>query len=541
MIRWAAWGEEAFARGRAERKPVLLSLTASWCHACHRMDDETWEDPGIAAAVERATVPVRVDADARPDIYERYHAGGLPTTAILTAEGDFVSGGTFLLPPQFLAFLERGLADFAAGRRPGRRATRPPVRPPRLVDAMVALLRRRADPEHGGFGAAPKLPEVDALTLLLREWRAGGDGALKGIVSASLEAIARHLYDARDGGFFRYAAGADWAGPHTEKVSVDQAQLARLFVEAGVALGEPRYALAGRHALAHARRRLADETGRVWASVAADPDYYEARRAERPGTMPAVDRRRFADAAAAMAAADRLVFATTGVEPGFQREFITAAPSGCVPHRLDAAEGPRGLLRDQALGIAAAVADYRLGGDRASLDWAKRAADWSLARLWDPAASAFSAAPESAGEGPRLAPMFPLTGNGEMALALTELAAHTAEPGYRAAAESAVTALSAEAARSPAGAALALAAQRLEREPAEADLAGEPGDSRARALARVTVAALGPTAVVRWTGGAAPGLTLCVRDLCLPSLADPQELLDSIVDVGLAPPGAIMT
>ena len=418
MIRWAAWGEEAFARGRAERKPVLLSLTASWCHACHRMDDETWEDPGIAAAVERATVPVRVDADARPDVYGRYHLGGLPTTAILTADGDFVSGGTFLLPPQFLAFLERGLADFAAGRRPGRRATRSPVRPPRLVDAMVALLRRRADPEHGGFGAAPKLPEVDALTLLLREWRAGGDAALKGIVNASLEAIARHLYDARDGGFFRYAAGADWAGPHTEKVAVDQAQLVRLFVEAGVALGEPRYALAGRHALAHARRRLADETGRVWASVAADPDYYKARRAERPGTMPAVDRRRFADAAAAMAAADRLVFATTGVEPGFQREFITAAPSGCVPHRLDAAEGPSGLLRDQALAIAAAVADYRLGGDRASLDWAKRAADWSLARLWDPAASAFGAAPESAGSGPRLTPMFPLTGNGEMALAL---------------------------------------------------------------------------------------------------------------------------
>jgi uncharacterized protein YyaL (SSP411 family) len=541
MIRWAAWGEDAFARGRAERKPVLLSLTASWCHACHRMDEETWDDPGIAAAVERATVPVRVDADARPDVYGRYHLGGLPTTAILTADGDFVSGGTFLLPPQFLAFLERGLADFAAGRRPGPRAPQSPARPARLVDAMVALLRRRADPEHGGFGAAPKLPETEAVTLLLREWRAGGDETLKGIAGAALEAIARHLYDARDGGFFRYAAGADWAGPHTEKIAADQAQIVRLFVEAGVALGEPRYALAGRHALAHARRRLADEAGRVWASVAADPDYYNARRAERPGSMPAVDRRRFADAAAAMAAADRLVFATTGVEPGFEREFITAAPSGCVPHRLDAAEGPRGLLRDQALAIAAAVADYRSGGDGATLEWARRAADWSLARLWDSAASAFSAAPESAGEGPRLTPMFPLTGNGEMALALAELAAHSVEPGYRAAAESVVAALSAEAARSPAGAALALAAQRLEREPAEADLAGGPGDPRACALARVVTASLGPTAVVRWTGGVEPSLTLCVRDLCLPSLSDSRELLQAMVDIGLAPPGAIMS
>src|SRR6266542_6666748 len=190
-IDWVEWRDEAFARCQALGKPMLLSLTARWCHACHRMEEETWDDPGVAAAVERATVPVRVDADARPDVYGRYHLGGLPTTALLTPAGDFVSGGTFLLPPQFFAFLEAALADFAAGRRPGLRAPQSPARPARLVDAMVALLSRRADPEHGGFGAAPKLPEVEAVTLLLREWRAGGHEALKGIVSASLDAIAR--------------------------------------------------------------------------------------------------------------------------------------------------------------------------------------------------------------------------------------------------------------------------------------------------------------------------------------------------------------
>src|SRR5712692_3822732 len=148
MIRWAAWGEEAFARGRAERKPVLLSLTASWCYACHRMDDETWEDPGIAAAVERAAVPVRVDADARPDVYGRYHLGGLPTTALLTPDGAFVRGGTFLSPPQFFSFLERALADLAAGRLPAPRAPAPAAPPPaRLVDDVVARLRHRADAE----------------------------------------------------------------------------------------------------------------------------------------------------------------------------------------------------------------------------------------------------------------------------------------------------------------------------------------------------------------------------------------------------------
>src|SRR5436309_6600311 len=103
-IQWVGWGDEALSHAHALGRPMLLSLTARWCHACHRMDEETWEDPGVAAAVERATVPVRVDADARPDVYGRYHLGGLPSTALLTGDGEFVRGGTFLSPPRFFAF-----------------------------------------------------------------------------------------------------------------------------------------------------------------------------------------------------------------------------------------------------------------------------------------------------------------------------------------------------------------------------------------------------------------------------------------------------
>src|ERR1700741_3705377 len=106
VIEWQRWAAEAFAAARNSGRPVLLSLTARWCHACHRMDEETWDDPAVAAAVTRAVIPVRVDADARPDIYGRYHLGGLPTTALLTADGYFIRGGTFLSPPQLFAFLE---------------------------------------------------------------------------------------------------------------------------------------------------------------------------------------------------------------------------------------------------------------------------------------------------------------------------------------------------------------------------------------------------------------------------------------------------
>lgn len=554
-IRWGEWGDAAFARARAEGKPVLLSLTASWCHGCHRMERETWEAPGLDRVVEAAAVPVRVDADARPDVHGRYHLGGLPTTALLTAEGDYIRGGTFFSPPQLLTFLESALADYRAGRRPGPRRRPPPGPPPRLVDAVVARLVQRADLAHGGFGAAPKLPETEALTLLLRHWRASGEATAERIVRRSLDAIAEHLADPVDGGFFRYAAAENWSGPHTEKVAVDQAALIRLFLEAHGALADPRYLDVARAALAHARRRLADPDGRVFASVAADPDYDSSLAADRlrgeaggrdespagaeaPSVdEPPVDRRRFSDAAAGMLSAGLLAWSHTGEEPGFATEFMEAAPDGMIPHRLDAPGSPSGLLRDQAMGLRAAVDAYRLRGSGEALRWAERLAAWSIEHLWDEHAGAFRDAPPATPGEPALPPMLPMLANGEMALALAELSDHAGRPELRELAGRVVRSLGGEAVRSPAGAALALAAQRLESQPPEADLEGNPSDPRARALARVVVAALGPTAVVRWHGGAAASLALCVRDLCLPPLDDPAELLRSLVELDLAPRG----
>src|SRR6185436_3329959 len=362
-LRWDDWGEAAFARARETGRPLLLSLTARWCGACHRMDEETWDDPGVAARVAEVAVPVRVDADARPDVYGRYHLGGLPTTALLTADGDFLRGGTFLSPTQLFGLLDAAAADLREGRRPAPRP-RPAAAPGRsdaafssgaFVDEVVARLVRRADREHGGFGGAPKHPEPDAVTLLLREARRRPDAAIEAIAREALDAIARHLVDPADGAFFRYGAADDWTGPHTEKVTLDQAALIRLFLEAERALGDPAYGAVALRALAHARAHLMDAAERVYASIAAQPD------AE-------VDMRRFADASAALASA--LLAAGAGSTPGSTSlpplEFIAAAPDGAVPHRLDApdAAGPRGLLRDQALAISAAVHAYRAAGDR---------------------------------------------------------------------------------------------------------------------------------------------------------------------------------
>ena len=537
VIDWVEWGEGAFARARALGKPLLLSLAARWCHACRRMDEETWEDPGVAAAVERATVPVRVDADARPDIYGRYHLGGLPTTALLTPDGEFVRGGTFLSPSQFFAFLETALADFRSGRLPAPRAPLSAAPTGNLVGEVIARLVRRIDPEHGGFGVAPKQPEVQALRLLLRRWRSSRDVTIERAVRLALDAIVAHLSDPRDGGFFRYAAAEDWSGPHTEKVALDQAQLAALLLEAGSALGARRHIESALDTLAHASRRLADESGRVFASVAADPAYYAG--AQAPDDPPAVDQRRFADSGAAMVGAGWLAFALTGEPPPFQPEFRLAAPGGCVPHRLDERDGITGLLSDQALAVAATLMEYRLSGAPRLLDWAVLAADWSVEHLWDEAAGAFRATPAAPGDAVMLPPIHPLVANGEMALALIDLAAHAGRAEYERYAERLIGALGRQARVSPAGPAVALVAQRMEDKAAEADLEGEAGDARTARLARAVVAAIGPTVTVRWRGGARPRLTLCVRDLCLPVIEEPQELGRSLIDLDLAPSGIL--
>jgi len=107
VIDWVPWSAEAFARAAREAKPVLLSITAAWCRACHEMDRTTYADPEVASLVRDRFIAVRVDTDRRPDINERYNLGGWPTTAFLTAAGDVITGGTFVPVDRMRGVLER--------------------------------------------------------------------------------------------------------------------------------------------------------------------------------------------------------------------------------------------------------------------------------------------------------------------------------------------------------------------------------------------------------------------------------------------------
>src|SRR5579859_2382468 len=115
VIEWQDWHASVFARAARERKPVLLSITASWCGACHEMDRTTYADPRVAAIVREQFVAVRVDTDRRPDINDRYNLGGWPTTAFLTPAGDLMTGGTFVSADRMPGLLTRVAAAFTEG------------------------------------------------------------------------------------------------------------------------------------------------------------------------------------------------------------------------------------------------------------------------------------------------------------------------------------------------------------------------------------------------------------------------------------------
>src|SRR5215471_11348884 len=115
-INWHRWSPEAFEEAKQTHRPILLSISAVWCHWCHVMDETTYSHPSVIDLINREYVPVRVDNDVRPDINQRYNMGGWPTTAFLTSTGDILTGATYLPPDQMASALVR-VAGYYRGNK----------------------------------------------------------------------------------------------------------------------------------------------------------------------------------------------------------------------------------------------------------------------------------------------------------------------------------------------------------------------------------------------------------------------------------------
>ena len=304
-VDWYPWGEEALAEARRTRRPIFLSIGYAACHWCHVMERESFSDPEVAALLNASFVPVKVDREERPDLDAVYmsavqamtRTGGWPLNVFLTPEGEPFFGGTYFPPerrwgrPSFKEIL-RGIAQAWEQQRPDlERASRELVahleaagRPhgPGAVDpgawerAALAALRRGFDARWGGFGRPPKFPSPSRLFFLLRLARR--DVEARTMLATTLDAMAAGgMFDWVGGGFHRYSVDAQWLVPHFEKMLYDNALLARLYGEAALLLGEPRWIGVARSAAGFMLRETLGPDGGFSCSTDADSDGGEGR------------------------------------------------------------------------------------------------------------------------------------------------------------------------------------------------------------------------------------------------------------------------
>ncbi len=298
-VHWYSWSDDAFAAAASGDRPILLDIGAVWCHWCHVMDGESYEDPALAEFLNENFVCVKVDRDERPDVDARYQRavqsftgqGGWPLTAFLTPAGETFYGGTYFPPdgkfgrPGFRSVLEQVLRVYREQRTqvttqaaairdliaesldesgPGEASAA-------LLAGAVRAMERVFDFTHGGFGSAPKFPHPAAIGLLLHRWWDHPEPVVRDMIEVKLLAMARGgIHDQLGGGFHRYSTDARWMVPHFEKMSYDNSELLRAYLDAFSVFGRDEYRAAAADTVRWVGEVLADPEGGYAASQDAD-------------------------------------------------------------------------------------------------------------------------------------------------------------------------------------------------------------------------------------------------------------------------------
>lgn len=525
LVEWHEWGPAPFEEARAADRPVLLSISTPWCEWCETMDEGAFSNPAVAANIHDDFVPIRVNADRQPRVRDRYTMGGFPSTVFLTPSGEVITGATYMDTETLRSVLERvreSWTDAEVGQVPrALRDTEPPhgELSEQIEEQMTGQIAAAYDEEFGGWGDSAKFPLPRTVEFALKRDR---PRALR-----TLEAIATHLYDTYDGGFYRYAETRDWSDLHREKVLDTNAAVCRAFTTAYLYTGDEQYRKPAEGTIDYLTTTL--HTGPAFAGSQAASEYYTLNPTEREAHQPpSIDETVFADRNALAIDALCQFHAVTDhegarryAERALSYVLETLLEDGAVRH-YDG--GAKGLLSDQArlLGALTTAAQTL---DPEYAEPAQTIADWTIEQRRD-ADGRFLDGPR---DGPALLdrPLRPLTMTAELANALVDLAVLTGSEEYR---DTARTALSAFAgAHDRMGvevAGYASAVSRLRTPPLVIEVADDTGSDLHRAALRVA----DHEKVVRIADATAGTATVITDGERSDPVADPASLVSLIED-----------
>ena len=300
-VDWYPWGEEAFAKAKAENKPIFLSIGYATCHWCHVMEHESFEDPEVAALMNEAFVSIKVDREERPDIDQVYMSvcqmltgsGGWPLTIIMTPDKEPFYAATYIPKESRLGRI--GMVDLIPRARQLWDSDRDRISATsqqiiaglakmdarsasnaleaNAVDDAFTQLAGRYDATHGGFGSAPKFPSPHNLMFLTRYWRRTGNVQALDMVTRTLRQMRLGgVYDQIGFGFHRYSTDAEWLVPHFEKMLYDQAMLTLAYTEAWLATSNPVFRRTAREIISYVLRDMTSPEGAFYSAEDADSE-----------------------------------------------------------------------------------------------------------------------------------------------------------------------------------------------------------------------------------------------------------------------------
>jgi len=560
-IAWRSWGDSAFAESKESGKPVMLSISAVWCHWCHVMDQKTYSDPKVIEIINRDYIPIRADADREPDINTRYNMGGWPSTVFLTAERDVLTGATYMPPDQMLIVLDRVARAYVEQTdelrekaKQARVETEESFSNGSLGGAIQAgdfekvldICRSSYDVQHGGFGISQKFPHPSALELLLFSYEStGNEGDLKMVTQTLDSMIAGEVFDHVEGGMFRYATLRDWTAPHYEKMLTDNARIATVLLDTYRLTSGVEYLETARLAFSYMEKSLMDcQTGLFHGSQDAGEDYYKADSGARASlTPPRVDPALYVDSNATLARAYLKLYGIgkdiaardKALRIVGHLNHLSRTEDGCVCHYVDCGE-PQGfgILSDAAELVLSNVACAQATGDDTYVRAAQEMLESVFSEFGSEAWAFYDVSATRADTRGLTRYSAPMEENAALAIAFLKLADITEDEAYRLSARRVLDALASQVkSYGIMASSYALALGMLDAAPVLVTVHADPGTEEADAFIQASLGACGPNCTVRTVAleSGEPAATVCLGRACRIRVTDPDEVAQALEEL----------